>query len=48
MLILSGYHELVEAQMLPSSAKVMRWVGPLVRNEVYFLVLLLALPLYAV
>jgi FTR1 family protein len=41
-LILSGLHELSEAEMIPSGPWMMRVLGPIVRNEVFFFVLLLA------
>jgi FTR1 family protein len=41
-LTLLGLHELSEAQVIPSGPQIMRLLGPLVRNEVFFFVLLLA------
>lgn len=47
-LLLNGYHELAEAGWLPASPESMATVGPLVRNEFFFIVAVLALPLLAV
>jgi high-affinity iron transporter len=47
-LLLNGYHELAEAGWLPASPESMAAVGPLVRNEFFFIVAVLALPLLAV
>jgi len=44
-LLLNGYHELSEAGWLPASPATMAAVGPLVRNEVFFIAAVLALPL---
>jgi FTR1 family protein len=41
-LVLSGLHELSEAEMIPSGPWMMRILGPIVRNEIFFFVLLLA------
>ncbi|MGH9788276.1 MAG: Fe-S-containing protein [Candidatus Acidiferrales bacterium] len=41
-LVLSGLHELSEAEMIPSGPAMMRILGPIVRNEIFFFVLLLA------
>ncbi len=42
-LAVSGLHELSEARVLPSSKQEMAMIGPLVRNEVFFVVALVAL-----
>ena len=42
-LTLTGLHELSEAQVLPSSRTEMAIVGPIVRNDVFFFVVILAL-----
>jgi FTR1 family protein len=47
-LLLNGYHELAEAGWLPASPESMAAVGPLVRNEFFFIVAVLALPLLAI
>lgn len=46
-LLLNGYHELSEAGWLPASPGTMATVGPLVRNEFFFIAAVLALPLLA-
>lgn len=46
-LLLNGYHELSEAGWLPASPETMATVGPLVRNEFFFIAAVLALPLLA-
>jgi high-affinity iron transporter len=40
-LALTGVHELSEAMWLPSSRIEMAWVGPIVRNEVFFFAIIL-------
>ena len=40
-LALTGVHELSEAMWLPSSKMEMAWVGPIVRNEVFFFAVIL-------
>ena len=40
-LALTGVHELSEAMWLPSSRVEMAWVGPIVRNEVFFFAVIL-------
>jgi high-affinity iron transporter len=40
-LALEGVHELSEAMWLPSSRVEMAWVGPIVRNEVFFFAVIL-------
>ncbi len=42
-LLLTGLHELSEARILPSSRREMALVGPIVRNDVFFFVTILAL-----
>jgi high-affinity iron transporter len=42
-LILGGLHELAEQGVIPSSKAEMNWVGPIVRNEAFFFVTILAL-----
>src|SRR4029077_931941 len=40
-LALTGIHELSEAMWLPSSRIEMAWIGPIVRNEVFFFTVIL-------
>ena len=42
-LVISGLHELSENGVLPSSTTEMRWIGPIVRNDLFFFVTMLAL-----
>jgi high-affinity iron transporter len=42
-LVVSGLHELSENRVLPSSAAEMRLIGPIVRNDLFFFVTMLAL-----
>jgi FTR1 family protein len=42
-LVVSGLHELSENGVLPSSAAEMRLIGPIVRNDLFFFVTMLAL-----
>jgi FTR1 family protein len=42
-LTITGLHELSEAHVLPSSQREMAWIGPIVTNDVFFFVLILAL-----
>ncbi len=42
-LTITGLHELSEGQILPSSTREMRLIGPIVRNEFFFFVVILAL-----
>ncbi len=42
-LIITGLHELSEGQILPSSSAEMALIGPIVRNDVFFFVTILAL-----
>jgi high-affinity iron transporter len=42
-LVVSGLHELSENHILPSSQMEMRYIGPIVRNDIFFFVTMLAL-----
>jgi FTR1 family protein len=42
-LTITGLHELSESQVLPSSSREMAVIGPVVKNEVFFLITVLAL-----
>lgn len=44
-LLVNGYHELSEAGWLPANETTMAAIGPLVRNEFFFLLAVLLLPL---
>lgn len=44
-LLVNGYHELSEAGWVPANARTMATVGPLVRNEVFFIAAVVILPL---
>ncbi|HEX7185019.1 MAG TPA: Fe-S-containing protein [Thermoanaerobaculia bacterium] len=44
-LLINGYHELSEAGWLPANETTMATVGPLVRNEFFFIAAVLLLPL---
>jgi FTR1 family protein len=44
-LLVDGYHELAEAGWLPANQTSMATIGPLVKNEFFFIVAVLALPL---
>jgi high-affinity iron transporter len=44
-LLVNGYHELAEAGWLPANQASMATIGPLVKNELFFIVAVLALPL---
>jgi len=44
-LLLNGYHELSEAGWLPANERTMATVGPLVKNEFFFVIAVLVLPL---
>jgi FTR1 family protein len=44
-LLLNGYHELSEAGWLPANETTMAMIGPLVKNEYFFVLTVLALPL---
>ena len=45
-LLVTGVHELSEANVLPSSPQEMRLVGPIVNNDLLFIVLVIALCLF--
>ncbi len=47
-LLITGVHELSEAQVLPSSQREMALVGPIVNNDVFFFVVIVALCLFLV
>jgi len=47
-LLVTGIHELSEAGMLPSSPQEMRLVGPIVNNDLLFIVLVIAVCLFLV
>lgn len=47
-LLISGIHELSEAMVLPSSREEMRLVGPIVNNDAFFFVVIIALCLFLV
>ena len=47
-LFIAGVHELSEAQVLPSSPVEMAWVGPMVNNDVFFFVVIIALCLFLI
>ncbi|MBI3935227.1 MAG: DUF2318 domain-containing protein [Acidobacteria bacterium] len=47
-LTITGLHELSEAGVLPSSQWEMAWIGPIVTNEVFFVVTILALAAWMV
>ena len=42
-LVVSGLHELSENGVLPSSEREMAWIGPIVRNDIFFFVTIVAL-----
>ncbi|HKH48524.1 MAG TPA: Fe-S-containing protein [Thermoanaerobaculia bacterium] len=44
-LLVNGYHELSEAGWLPANETTMATIGPLVRNEVFFIAAVILLPL---
>jgi len=44
-LLVNGYHELAEAGWMPANQSSMATIGPLVKNEFFFVVAVLALPL---
>lgn len=46
-LLVNGYHELAEAGWLPATRGTMAAIGPLVRNDIFFLLAIVALPLLA-
>jgi high-affinity iron transporter len=45
-LLISGVHELSEARVLPSSREEMRLVGPIVNNEAFFFIVVVALCIF--
>ncbi len=45
-LLISGLHELSEAEILPSSRREMAIVGPIVNNEAFFFIVIIALCLF--
>jgi high-affinity iron transporter len=47
-LLISGLHELSEGQILPSSRREMAMIGPIVNNEAFFFVVIVALCLFLV
>jgi FTR1 family protein len=47
-LLVSGVHELSEAQVLPSSRQEMALVGPIVNNDAFFFVIIVALALFLI
>ena len=47
-LLITGLHELSEGRILPSSAREMALIGPIVRNDVFFFVTVLALAVWMV
>lgn len=47
-LLITGLHELSESRVLPSSAREMALIGPIVRNEAFFFVTVLALAAWMV
>ena len=47
-LLVTGVHELSEARVLPSSAREMALVGPIVNNDAFFFVVIVALCLFLV
>jgi FTR1 family protein len=47
-LLVSGVHELSEAQVLPSSRREMAWIGPIVNNDAFFFVVIVALALFLI
>jgi high-affinity iron transporter len=44
-LLVNGYHELAEAGWMPANQASMAAIGPLVKNELFFILAVLALPL---
>jgi uncharacterized membrane protein len=47
-LLVSGVHELSEAQVLPSSQREMALIGPIVNNDAFFFVVIVALALFLI
>jgi FTR1 family protein len=47
-LLVSGVHELSEAQVLPSSQREMAVIGPIVNNEAFFFIAIVALAMFLI
>jgi high-affinity iron transporter len=47
-LLLSGIHELSEAQILPASRREMALIGPIVNNESFFFIVIVALAMFLI
>jgi high-affinity iron transporter len=47
-LLISGVHELSEAQILPASRREMALIGPIVNNETFFFVVIVALAMFLI
>ncbi len=47
-LLVSGVHELSEAQVLPSSRREMALIGPIVNNDAFFFVVIVALAMFLI
>jgi uncharacterized membrane protein len=47
-LLVSGVHELSEAQILPSGPREMALIGPIVNNDAFFFVVIVALALFLI
>jgi len=47
-LLVSGIHELSEAQVLPSSPREMALIGPIVNNDAFFFMLVVALSIFLI
>src|SRR5208283_2161549 len=47
-LLVSGVHELSEAQVLPSGPREMALIGPIVNNDAFFFVVIVALALFLI
>lgn len=45
-LLINGYHEFSEAEILPATQASMAFIGPIVRNNSLFIIALIALPLF--
>jgi len=45
-LLINAYHELSEAGILPTTPQAMATVGPIVRNNIFFVIAILGLPLF--
>jgi hypothetical protein len=48
LLLVSGVHELSEAQLLPSSRREMALIGPIVNNDAFFFVVIVALAMFLI